>query len=90
MLKRVEQSNIVGLLKGNDVTKSKRKQADGGDGGQKHGGGLNHAADGAGLIPQISDPPERWTFFYVWASTWEKPAFSLLRYAHPHRGFCGL
>ena len=61
MLKRVEQSNIVGLLKGNDVTKSKRKQGDGGDGGQKHGGGLNHAADGAGLIPQISDPPERST-----------------------------
>ena len=89
MLKRVEQSNIVGLLKGNDVTKSKRKQADGGDGGQKHGGGLNHAADGAGLIPQISDSPERLAF-YVWASTCEKLAFSLLRYAHPHRGFCGL
>ena len=47
----MEQSNIVGLLKGNDVTKSKGKQSDGGDGGQKHGGGLNHAADGAGLIP---------------------------------------
>ena len=89
MLKRVEQSNIVGLLKGNDVTKSKRQQGDGGDGGQKHGGGLNHAADGAGLIPQISDPPERLAF-YVWASTCEKLAFSLLRYAHPHRGFCGL
>ena len=25
----MEQSNIVGLLKGNDVTKSKRKQGDG-------------------------------------------------------------
>ena len=85
----MEQSNIVGLLKGNDVTKSKRQQGDGGDGGQKHGGGLNHAADGAGLIPQISDPPERGKS-YVWASTCEKLAFSLLRYAHPHRGFCGL
>ena len=85
----MEQSNIVGLLKGNDVTKSKRKQSDGGDGVQKHGGGLNHAADGAGLIPQISDSPERLAF-YVWASTCEKLAFSLLRYAHPHRGFCGL
>ena len=85
----MKQSNIVGLLKGNDVTKSKGKQSDGGDGGQKHGGGLNHAADGAGLIPQISDPPERLAF-YVWASTCEKLAFSLLRYAHPHRGFCGL
>ena len=85
----MKQSNIVGLLKGNDVTKSKGKQSDGGDGGQKHGGGLNHAADGAGLIPQISDSPERLAF-YVWASTCEKLAFSLLRYAHPHRGFCGL
>ena len=85
----MEQSNIVGLLKGNDVTKSKRQQGDGVDGAQKHGGGLNHAADGAGLIPQISDPPERLAF-YVWASTCEKLAFSLLRYAHPHRGFCGL
>ena len=41
----------------NDVTESKRKQSDGGDGVQEHGGGLDHAADGAGLIHQILDPP---------------------------------
>ena len=41
----------------NDVTKDLRKQSDGGDGVQEHGGGLDHAADGAGLIHQILDPP---------------------------------
>ena len=39
----------------NDVTKDKRSQSDGGDGVQEHGGGLDHAADGAGLIHQILD-----------------------------------
>ena len=41
----------------NDVTKDKRSQSDGGDGVQEHGGGLDHAADGAGLIHQILDSP---------------------------------
>ena len=41
----------------NDVTEDGWKQSDGGDGVQEHGGGLDHAADGAGLIHQILDPP---------------------------------
>ena len=41
----------------NDVTQDKRGQSDGGDGVQEHGGGLDHAADGAGLIHQILDSP---------------------------------
>ena len=39
----------------NDVTEDNRSQGDGGDGVQEHGGGLYHAADGAGLIHQILD-----------------------------------
>ena len=51
MLNSVEQRIIAGWC----FTEDKRSQRDGVDGVQEHGGGLDHAADGAGLIHQIQD-----------------------------------
>ena len=60
----------------NDVTEDGWKQSDGGDGVQEHGGGLDHAADGAGLIHQILDLCVGRT---IHRSTRGKLASSLLR-----------
>ena len=60
----------------NDVTEDNRSQGDGGDGVQEHGGGLYHAADGAGLIHQILDLCVGRT---IHRSTRGKLASSLLR-----------
>ena len=88
MLNSVEQRIIAEWC----FTEDKRSQSDGGDGVQEHGGGLDHAADGAGLIHQIQDsPPTAVPRTYVWPSTraGNSPS-SLLRYAAHVGGFCGL